>query len=1027
MILEFRLLGPLHVVAGSAILDLAGQRQRRILALLLLHPRQVVTVADMVAAAWDEDPPATARRQVHTALWRLRRVLAQHGGASLLLSEPGGYRLDVEPLRVDLYRFESLVTEGRRLGAAGQVADAVAKLRAAVALWRGPALAGLHSTVLELEGARLEELRLTAIEDKIDYELVVNDNPDLVAELSLLAVEHPLRERLAGALMLALYRNSRQAEALQVFRRTRRRLVDELGIEPGAELRELERAILADDLRLAPPPAAAPPIAPVPVPRQLPPAIPDLAGRDELVGRLVGLLTPAREAQTMRIIVVTGPGGVGKTALAVHLAHQLSDRFPDGQLFAHLRGAEPSPTGAGRLLGRFLRELGMPGAAVPATLEDRQSAFRSMVAGRRMLVLLDDAAAEEQVRALLPGTAGHLVVVTTRRRLTGLAGARHVEVGVLDEAASVELLSATADPEVVAASADATRALIECCGGLPLALRIAAARLAARPHWKVGDLLERLEDEHRRLDEFVHGDLSVRSSIAITYEALPDPARRLFRLLSLPTWSTLPRWAAAPLLDLDSATAGELLEVLVEARAVEVVPGSERTYRLHDLVRVYARERLAAEEPPQLQLEALRRLLGCQLYLTERAHRLDYGGDYTVLHGPAPRWTPDPRTVADLLVQPLAWMEQERGRIVDSVGQAAKAGLHEYAWDLVMSSVFLFERGVHYDDWRETAEVALLAAQRHGDTRGEAAMLYTLGALAVHQVQPEQALRHLTAAERLFAQMRFPHGRGLALRHLGFIDRVQGRHDSAAAKLRESLQLLRSVGDRSGEAHVLSMLARVHLEHGEPEPAHGLLDEALAISRATGNRRGTAQMMHAIGDLQLVRNEYEDAQRQFAAVLTVVQQTGDSTGEAYARLGLGLAVLGQVRLAGDEMEELLRQGRFAEADGADVARRRRLREAAEQLRGGIEHARRTGDRMIEARLLLATAEAHAAARRPTAATADLAQALGIFGELGAKRWQAQAYQQLGNMHLAAGDDAAAAAAHAAAATVLASLSASING
>jgi DNA-binding SARP family transcriptional activator/tetratricopeptide (TPR) repeat protein len=1017
--MEFRVLGPLQIVTPGREWGVGSARQRVTLAVLLLERNRVVPVERLIDALWAEDPPRTARAQVQICVSALRRLLGAAGGLDLLQTVSPGYLLRCADGAVDLDVFEQLAEAARGDVAAGRTAAAAEKLRTALGLWRGAAFAGIESRTVRARAEWLAEARLVAVEEHLDAELALGRHEDVLQRLAVLVDEHQLRERLRAQQMLALYRSGRTADALEVFRQTRRTLVDELGIEPGAELRELERAILVGDPGLAPPPAAAPVVAPVP--RQLPAAITNLAGRDELVRRLTELLTPVPAPQAVRVIVVTGPAGVGKSAFAIHLAHQISARFPDGQLFAQLRGADPPLTGIGRVLGRFLRELGVPGAAVPAALEDRMTAFRSLVAGRRMLVLLDDAATEEQVAGLLPGTAGHLVGVTSRRRLTGLAGARHIEVGVLDEATSVELLSDTVEPEVVAASQSATRALIERCGGLPLALRIAAARLAARPHWKVGDLLDRLDDEHRRLDEFVYGELCVRSSIAITYEALPDQARRLFRLLGLPTWSTLPHWIAAPLLDLDSAAAVELLEVLVEARVVEVVPGGGHIYRLHDLLRVYARERLAAEEPPEQRLEALRRLLGCQLHLTERAHRLEYGGDYTLLHSPAPRWIPDTRTVADLLVQPLAWMEQELGRVVDSIGQAARVGLHEYAWDLAMSSVFLFERGMHFDDWRETHEVALLAAQRHGDTRGEAAMLYSLGALAVAQLQPEPALRHLTAAERLFAQLRLPHGRGLALRNLAFVDRLQGRHDSAAVKYHESLQLLRSVGDRVGEAHALNGLARLHLEHGLLDEAHGLLDEALAICRAVGNRRVAAQVMHALGDLQLVREEYEEARRQFAAVLMIAQQTGDSAAEAYARLGLGVAALRQGRRIGDEVEELLRQGRFAEAEASDLAGHRGLREAAEQLSAGRDYARRAGERMAEARLLLATAEAHAAEQRQTVAAADIAQALGILSELGATRWQAVAYRQLGDMNLAVGDDAAAAAAHSAEAAALASI------
>ncbi|MEU8381568.1 BTAD domain-containing putative transcriptional regulator, partial [Streptosporangium sp. NPDC048865] len=494
-----------------------------------------------------------------------------------IIRRPPGYCLRISLEDLDFHRFDTLVREAGNLTRTNPVAAAV-MLRQALALWRGPALGGVASRVLERKALRLDEARLTALESCLDIELELGRHRELVGELTDLVEHTPLRERLRGQLMIALHRSGRQADALETYRMGRARLVNELGLEPGEKLQHLERAILLgddslllagsarDSATLAPDqPAMLPPITP----HQLPADIQDFTGHHDLVGEAEEFLR-ADGNPAMPIVVISGRAGAGKSCLAVHVAHRLVKAFPDGQLYRDLLGNQPQSVSVADALGTSLRSLGIPGPAVPGSVEERTAMYRSLLADKRTLVVLEDVVSETQVRALLPGSGSCAVIITSRTRLTGLPGALQLEVDVMDETSSLALIAKVIGADRVTAEPSAALTLIQMAGGLPLALRIMAARLAARPHWSLASMVNRLTDERYRLDELAHGEMVVRKSLLLTYDGMGERARRLLDLLGLAEGETIPYWFAAAVLDGEAHRAVDWMEELVDSRLLDV-------------------------------------------------------------------------------------------------------------------------------------------------------------------------------------------------------------------------------------------------------------------------------------------------------------------------------------------------------------------------------------------------------------------------------------------------------------------------
>jgi len=626
--MEFRVLGPMEVLCDGRPVPVGGARQRAVLAAMLADANRVVSVDRLITAVWAEHPPPTARHQIRTSVSGLCKVFARvDADREIIATKPPGYALLIEPGELDAQDFLAKAAAARAAAAEGDLAGAAGTARSALALWRGPAWDGIPGEVVRAEATRLEEQRLGLLEACLDCELALGRHHEVVGELMTLASDHPLRERFHYLLMLALYRGGRQAQALEAYQRARAVFQDELGLDPSEELQQLQQAILAHDPGLTAGPAPARAVAtarergpvkrpPGHIPVQLPRDIDDFTGRGDELKRIEAIMGAENSAgRGVPVVTLTGAGGVGKSALAVRAAHRLADRFPDGLLYADLHGTGNHPVRPAELLARFLRALGVPGSAVPGSLDERAELYRNHLAGTRRLVVLDAAADEAQVRPLLPGGPGCAVLITSRSRLTALAGSEVIALDVLGTADAVEFLAAVSGRhDDVAREPETAARIVELCDGLPLALRIVGAKLAARPHWPLSRMAHRLHDEQRRLDELTHGDLSVRHTIDLSYRALDPRAQTLLRRLALLDVPDFPSWAAAAVLETGDTEAEDLLDLLTDAQLVQAT-GRDRAghvrFRFPGLVRLHARERAYVDEPAERAATVERAAAGC--------------------------------------------------------------------------------------------------------------------------------------------------------------------------------------------------------------------------------------------------------------------------------------------------------------------------------------------------------------------------------------------------------------------------------
>jgi DNA-binding SARP family transcriptional activator len=989
--MRFALLGTVKAEIEGKSLDLGSNRQRTVLAMLLLQAGRVVPFSRLVDALWDYEPPATAAGQVQTCVSALRRQLRERGAGNLVSTSSLGYSIDVPEGSLDVADFERLAERGRAAAAEDRTDDAARELRAALALWRGPAAADVHSGLVQAAATRLNEEHLGLLEECIQLELDLGRHHALVGELSELVKEHPLREVLRAQHMLALYRSARQVEALESFQQARQTLISELGLEPGESLCALQRAILAKDsgldlsrdadsrLSIGGPDDGA-------VPYQLPAAIADFTGRERLFNQLIALLSaPERpgEPRYLPVVSLNGKGGVGKTALALQAAHAVRHLYPDGQLYLQLQEADGQPTSPMNLMASVLGSLSLPTTALPEGPAERTAAYRSRLGGRRVLIVLDDAYSVGQIEALIPGCPSCAMIVTSRNPLSGLPGAHHFEVDDMDEATSVELLGQVIGTERIQAEPDPALQLVRLCGCLPLAVRIVAAKLATKRHWTISQMIRRMTDEARRLDELALSGIGIRATLATSYGGLSQVARRLFQRLSLLGTTDFAPWVSAPLLDMDVDAANDLLEELVDARLVEVrlSEGGPSRFELHDLVRIYARERLAADELPAERAAALRRLLSCWLSLATEAHRRAYGGDYAVLHGRADRWTLPDQVHDQLLDSPMSWFRTERAGLVQAVSQAAQMGLDEVCWDLAITAVTQFEAEYQAEDWQTTHDLALEAVRRAGNVRGEAAVLCSLGNLALNG-RIGEAPSYFMSALSAFEQLADAHGRTLALAGLAFADRLGGRCEQALARYREVLAGYQKVGDLVGEVDTLANMAQIQIDRDQYDDAWRLLNQALSRCRLLGAPRITAQTEHRLGEFYLRTGDLWRAEQSFRSVLEVVRKEGDVVGEGYALADLGII--------------WTRRGRYdlAEAD----------------LDAALSKSRHMASNLVHGRVLLALAEVYLARAEPQRAVSLAGEALVIFSERGpAPVWRARALELRARIDEQVGNPAAAVA------------------
>jgi tetratricopeptide (TPR) repeat protein len=719
--------------------------------------------------------------------------------------------------------------------------------------------------------------------------------------------EHPYREDLWQRLILALHRSGRRAEALHAYTTIRRQLVDDLGIEPGQDLRDAHNAVLNDDLSEAVParPAASPavPVQPAaaqavpaqraaasladggpPVPHQLPADVPDFTGRAEAVAVLTRALTPREDADgPPSIAVVVGPPGVGKSALAVHCAHAVRAEYPAGQLHLCLGGTGRSPAGPGDLLAEALRALGVGEAALPASAHERATLYRSLLAERPMLVFLDDAADAAQVRALLPGS-GCAVLVTSRRRMTELPGALLLELDVLPPAEGEELLGRIAGAERVAAEREAARAILDACGHLPLAIRVAGARLAGRPGWALRELQRRLADETTRLDELRTGDLEVRASFELSYQGLPGDAALALSALGRLGTASVPGWVADAVLDRHRADA--VVDTLVDVSLLRLAGtdslGQPR-YRLHDLVRCTARERAGGEAERQ----ALARVLGGWITAAEHATTRLPTTLFSMTCEAAPRWSMEREALGRLTAEPLPWFDTERESLVEAVRLAARTGLAQSAWGLAATLVPYFDLHCRLDEWQLTHRIALDSAQAAGDRRGEAAMLRGLGQVCLYQDRYAEAGEMLRRARVIFRELGDARGEAISICGLGAVEQFSGRHLRALGCFRHALAMFLATGDPSGEAYARQAIGRVYLSLRDLRQASRWLGEALRLAGELGDTHREGCVSMQLGRLHDLAAESDEAMRFQRRALEVFETLGDRHCGAYALQNLG--------------------------------------------------------------------------------------------------------------------------------------------
>jgi DNA-binding SARP family transcriptional activator len=953
----FGILGPLLVRDGDEAVAVSAARQRVLLAALLVHAGKAVPAGALAELVWDGAPPAGAAVTLRSHVLRLRRTLGPRAGQRVLTQCPG-YLIQAREDEVDLLEFASWCRAG---GDALRVSDwslASEKLGKALSLWRGAVLADVRCGLLqrdELPG--LERLRLQALEWRIEARLQLGRHGELVPELEQLAAGHPLLERFHAQLMLALYRCGRRAEALAAYQRARDVLAEELGVEPGTELRELHQRMLTGDPVLAVPavpvPAsalAAPALATTAaagsrrvVPRQLPASVPYFVGR---VGELEAL-TSLRDSGcggppgAVVISAIGGTAGVGKTALAVYWAHQVAGRFPDGQLYVNLRGYDPGqPLPVADVLAGFLRALGVPAGDIPAEAEERAARYRSLLAGRRMLVVLDNAGSVEQVRPLLPGAPACVAVVTSRDSLAGLVardGAARLDLDLLPLPEAVGLLRLLIGPPAVADPAAAAALAVQ-CSRLPLALRVAAELAAARPAIPLAELVCELADQQRRLDLLnVSGDprSAVRAVFSWSYRHLGAPAARMFRLAGLPSGPGLDRYATAALAGLSVEQARQLLDLLARAHLVQLAgPGR---YGMHDLLRAYVRELAAAQDSDEDRRAALTRLFDYYLYAAATAIDTLFPAEA----GRRPQIPPSGSATPPVTEEASArsWLDAERPSLVAAAAQMAENGCPGHAIRLATTLFRYLDVGGHYADAVAIHGIARAAAAQTGDRAAEAYALTSLGAA----------------------------------------DLRQGRYRQAGAYFQQALSLYRGASDRAGESRVLGNLASFALRQGDYPRAVGYIRRALALFREFGDRAGEGRALAQLGDIAMQQGRYRQAASHLRQALGQLREIGDRPGEAHV-----LADLGGVNLRQD-----------------------RYREAAAHVDQALVLYRETGDRTGEAEALNSLGEVLLAAGDPGRARSQHATALGLAGQIGDEYEQARAHDGLARAHQASGNPAQA--------------------
>ncbi len=906
--LQFAILGPTEVSRHGERIVLGGRQRKALLTALLLDAGQIVTTYRLIEAVWDGHPPDRALATLRTHMSELRRRLDPTERNRLLIGHGSGYSLQVDSEQIDAARARTLLEQGRRALQDGDPVAAIAPLQTALGLWRGQALADVADyTFAAAHVQRLDELHRDVIRTRISADLSLGRHQEIIGDLRGLVTQYPHDEGLRRELIVALYRADRTEEATQACRDGLKGL-HELGLDSAA-LRNLQEQILRRSSALAwtPPRALERLQSPATTSLgiyQLPPDIADFTGRDSIRTRILTALTdPAALARGTVVAAIAGKPGAGKTALAIHLAHRVREHFPDPPLFFDLRGTQPTALDPTRVLSRLVQALGVARTAVPPDPDDLAEMYHNILADQRMVIVLDNAAGEWQIRPLLPTTPGCAVIVTSRSRLHGL-DAFHRTIADLTTTEAVALLAKLTGDNRVEAEPEAARDIAGLCGYLPMAIQIAGRKIAAHSHWRLARVAVRLTNERDRLSWLELGDMEVRASFALSYDGRPEDERRAFRLLALPNIVTFAPWAAAALLDIDVDEAEDVLDRLADAQLLErrnPDQTGQTRYRFHDLMRVFARERLADIPPAgtepvnpvnpaaavaEEQRTAFTRILSAYLTVLDRATAaFAPGGAWMIDSQVLPAAPPDPDTLTALVSSPLVWFGIERTNLHALIEQAASQELDEMTWRLAAAATRFYDFGGHWGDWEQTHNQGLTAARRSGNPLAEATMLCSLG-------DRDIVLAFEEAFWNLDAPGADPDGRPAVQANSTARDHL----DLATERFTRSLEIFAAIGNTFGEARSLHGLADSCRGKGQLDEAVDYFDRALYLFRQCNRPAAEAETLVCLAMCHGDRQEITEAVACLNTTMTIAQDLDNQPLEAYGLRRLGDLYRNQTRL-----------------------------------------------------------------------------------------------------------------------------------
>lgn len=857
--LRLNILGPLEGWAYETRLHVGGPIQARVLVALLLEPGRVLPVSRLVTVGWDDAPPTTAAHQIRKAVADLRRRIP--GGADVLVTDGPGYRAMVAADQLDLLEFGTRVAEAKTSAAAGRLGETAETLRASLALWRGSVLSGEGGPVIEAAAVALEERRLAVTEQLFDVRLQLGEAAEVVADLRQLISQHPLRETLRGQLMLALYRSGRQAEALDEYGTLRDQLVEELGIDPSPQLAKIREAILQEDPELAAPtpmasPAAAPAsAAPSGPPCTLPYDITDFTGRDRELREVLSCARRPSE-QGARIVAIDGMGGCGKTSLAVHAAHRLADSYPDGQIHLDLRGhtSGERPVSASAALDSLLRAFGLPGDRIPDDTAARSSLWRTTMSGKRVLLLIDNAADASGVLPLLPTSPGCLALITSRARLLDLDGADWICLDVMAPEEATTFIATALGAQRVAAEPTAAIELARQCDHLPLAVRIATARLRNRPHWTLRYLVDRLRDETRGLHELSSGERGVATTLRLSYQALDEEGRTAFRTLALHPGCDLDIFSAAAMLGSGRWYAEDILEQLLDAHLVRQ-PEAGR-YGFHDLVRRFAHGLWAGANDSEADAP-VERVLDYYLALTEKACGLLFPGRQRRTTGLKESAAEQPDLAgAD---QARAWFTREQSTLLSAVGLAERGGFDRHTACLTRNIVFHLNARGQIEEFGDLSRTAVAAARRLADPSLLCVSLSNLGAACWKLGRYAEGMQVANEGSELAVRLGDRATEAHSQRVLGLYNSLLGHFPEAVPHLERAIALERELRSTAAQVETLTVLSTLYEQWGRHQEAATAAQRAVDLIRHLGGHESELVALTDLAFAHAGRRQYTEA------------------------------------------------------------------------------------------------------------------------------------------------------------------------